>query len=218
VLGVRKRVLLGASTALMVLLACGLALAATITCRGTASCFGTDRADTMTGARADDNMFGLAGGDAMRGRGGADYVRGDQGKDKVRGGPGKETSVWGGGFDNGGNFNDGSEDQVYGGGGADTILGGFARSGVDRLYGGDGDDTINAAQRGSGMEVVVTKELIDCGPGRDTVYYDKRKDQIKNCEVRHQGTASSGRMAAATINDDGVSGNAVPLPSGDGDP
>jgi Ca2+-binding RTX toxin-like protein len=214
----KKGVLLFASVGLAAMLVCGAALAKDITCRGKTSCFGTDRADTMVGTRADNNMFGLAGKDAMKGRGGADYVRGEQGADEVRGGPGADLTVWGGGFDNGGNFNDRSDDQVYGGGNADTILGGFARSGVDHLYGGDGDDTINAAQRNSGMDVVVTKEVIDCGPGQDTVYFDEGKDEAKNCEIKNQGTASSGRMATESINDDGVSGNEVPLPSGEATP
>ncbi len=215
----RKTVLLFvASAGLALLLTCGVALAATIACPGTTSCFGTRYADTMTGTRGDDNMFGLAGDDTMRGRGGADYVRGDQGADVARGGPGADTTLWGGGYDNGGNFDDTSDDRVRGGGGDDTILGGFARSGVDHVYGGEGDDTINAAQRGSDMGVVVTKEIVDCGPGNDTLYYDKGKDEIENCEVMRQGTDSSARMAAEAINDDGVSGNAVLLSSGDGAP
>jgi len=208
----RKTVLLFACVGLGVLLACGgAALAKDIICRGATSCFGTNQADTMTGTKADNNMFGLAGDDTMRGRSGADYIRGDQGADLIRGGNGAD-SLWGGGYDNGGNFNDRSDDYVYGGNGADTIIGGFARSGVDHLYGGNSADTINAAQRGSGMDVVVTKELIDCGPGKDTVYYDRGKDKIKNCEVRSQGTTSTGRMAVESINEDGISGNGVPLP------
>ena len=64
--------------------------------------------------------------------------------------------------------------------------------------------------------MVVTREIVDCGPGEDTVYYDKGKDEVENCEVKRRGTPSSARMAVEAINDDGVSGNAVQLPSGDG--
>ena len=202
-----------------VLFASGVALAKDISCKkGRPSCFGTDRADTIIGTNADNNMFGLAGADVMRGKGGADYVRGDRGPDETRGGAGADTSVWGGSFDDGGNFNDRSDDTVYGGGGADTLLGGFARSGVDHLYGDGGDDTINAAQRNSGMDTTVTKEVIDCGPGRDTVYYDEGRDDVKDCEIKNRGTTVSGRMAAQAINEDGVAGNAVPLPSPTGTP
>lgn len=217
---VEKSSLLLSSMALVVLLFVGgTALAKDISCRdGRPSCFGTDRADTMTGTRADNNMFGLGGADVIRGREGADYLRGDRGADNARGGAGADTTVWGGGFDDGGNFNDRSDDQVHGGGGGDTVLGGFARSGVDHVYGDGGDDTINAAQRNSETGAAVTKEIIDCGPGRDTVYYDEGRDEVKNCEIENRGTTSSGRMAAQAINADGVVGNAVPLPSPDGTP
>jgi Ca2+-binding RTX toxin-like protein len=207
----RKSVLLFASMVLMVLLACGLVLAATITCRGTTSCFGTNRADTMTGTRADNNMFGLAGNDAMRGRGGADYVRGDQGADLIHGGGAGDTTVWGGGFDNGGNFDDRSDDVVRGGSGPDTVIGGFAKSGVDVLYGGKDNDVVNAAQR-SARGVRVTKEIVDCGPGRDTVYFDRGKDvAAKDCEIRRKGTASSARLAITAIGGDGSGREAAPL-------
>jgi Ca2+-binding RTX toxin-like protein len=208
---VRKSVLLFASMALTVLLVCGLALAATITCRGTASCFGTNRADTMTGTSADNNMFGKGGDDTMRGRGGADYVRGDQGADVLRGGGAGDTTLWGGGFAAGGDYDDRSDDVVRGGSGPDTIIGGFSRSGVDVLYGDKDNDVVNAAQR-SARGVRVTKEIIDCGPGRDTVYFDRGKDvAAKDCEIRREGTASSARLAITAIGADGPGREAAPL-------
>ena len=211
----KESVLLLLSVALVaVVLATGVALAKDIKCRGsTESCFGTSGADTMTGTRADNQMFGEAGNDTMVGKRGADYVRGDEGKDALYGNGGSEQFLWGGGFDAGGNFSDRRDDVVYGGTGDDFIVGGFAKRGVDRLYGEKGDDTIDAAQENSGTGVAVTKEIIDCGPGKDTVYYDKGKDDIKNCEIKNRGTTASGRMAAQAINNDGVSGNGVPLPA-----
>jgi Ca2+-binding RTX toxin-like protein len=213
----KKRILLSSSMALAALvLASGVALAKDIKCRGTTSCFGTSRADTMTGTRADNQMFGEADGDTMVGKRGADYLRGDRGADILDGNGAGEQLLWGGGFDAGGNYDDRSDDVLNGETGDDNIVGGFAKSGVDDLHGGRGDDTINAAQRNSGTGAVVTKEIIDCGPGRDVVFYDKGKDEVKNCEIKNQGTTTSGRMAAQSINNDGVSGDGVPLPAPSG--
>jgi Ca2+-binding RTX toxin-like protein len=214
----KKSVLLFSSVALVaVVLATGVALAKDIKCRGsTVSCIGTSGADNMIGTRADNQMFGEAGNDTMVGRRGADYVRGDEDADTLHGNRGGESLLWGGGFDAGGNYADRRDDVVYGDGGDDFIVGGFAKSGVDRLYGEKGNDTIDAAQRNSGTDAAVTKEIIHCGPGKDTVYYDKGKDDIKNCEIKNQGTTTSGRMAVQAINNDGVRGNGVPLPTPSG--
>jgi urease beta subunit len=62
------------------------------------------------------------------------------------------------------------KDTLYGGAGNDTLIGG---PGKDKLYGGTGNDTIRAVDG--------ERDVIDCGPGRDTAYVDKR-DLIKNCE------------------------------------
>ncbi len=51
--------------------------------------------------------------------------------------------------------------------GATTCGGGFSR-------GGDGRDTIHADDR--------MRDIIDCGRGSDTVYFDKGKDVLSNCE------------------------------------
>jgi Ca2+-binding RTX toxin-like protein len=220
---VKKRFVLGKSALLLssmalvaLVLASGVALAEVIECLGTTSCFGTNSADTMSGTLADNQMFGEAGRDTMAGKGGADYLRGDQGADTVSGNGAGDQFLWGGGFDVGGNYDDGADDVVYGGSGADSIVGGFAKGGVDSLYGGRGDDTINAAQRDSGTGAAVTKEVIDCGAGTDTVFYDRGKDEVKNCEIENQGTTTSGRMAVRAINKDDASRNGVPLPSPSG--
>jgi hypothetical protein len=210
-LELRKSATLFVSMVFTLLLACELALAATMTCQGTASCFGTNRDDTMTGTGADNNMFGQRGDDTMRGRSGADHVRGDQEADLIRGGHGADA-LWGGGFDAGGNYDDMSDDVVRGGRGPDTIIGGLAKGGVDVLHGNSGDDTINAAQR-SARGVRVTKEIIDCGSGRDTVYRDRGKDVVaKDCEIRREGTASSARLAITAIDADGSWREAAPPP------
>jgi Ca2+-binding RTX toxin-like protein len=217
VLGKRAALLLSSSLALVALvLASGVALAEVIECRGTTSCFGTNSADTMRGTLADNQMFGQAGGDAMVGKRGADYIRGDRGADTIRGNGAGDRFLWGGGFDAGGNYDDGADDVVHGGRGADTIVGGFAKRGVDRIYGGKGDDTVNAAQRDSGTGAAITREAIDCGAGTDTVYYDEGKDEVKSCEIKNPGTSTSGRMALRAMNEDGLGGNGVPLPSPSG--
>ena len=193
-----RNVLLCASIALTVMLACGVALAATITCQGSTSCFGSDRVDTMTGTSADNNIFGEGGADTVRGLGGADFIRGDEGADTLRGGVAADT-LWGGSFDVGGNYNDARADHIRGGIGTDSIIGGFAVGGVDRIYGGKGNDSVNAAQR-TARGVPVTKEIVDCGPGAsDTVYFDRRLDVIQDCEIRRQGTTSSALKALTVI-------------------
>ena len=214
----KESVLLLSSVALVaVVFATGVALAKDlIKCGGTASCFGTSGADTIIGTRADNQMFGEAGNDTMVGKRGADYLRGDEGADKLYGNGGSDQFLWGGGFDAGGNYDDRGDDVVHGGTGDDFIVGGFAQSGVDRLYGGNGEDTIDAAQRNSGTSVAVTREVIDCGPGRDTVYYDKGTDEIKHCEIKNPETTTSGHIAAQAINNDNVRGNGAPLPTPSG--
>jgi hypothetical protein len=83
---------------------------------------------------------------------------------------------------------------------------------VDVLHGNAGDDTVNAAQK-SARGVRVTKEIIDCGPGRDTVYFDRGKDVVaKDCEIRREGTTSSSRLAIMAIGADGLGREAAPLP------
>jgi hypothetical protein len=70
------------------------------------------------------------------------------------------------------------------------LQGGFEQGGVDRLYDEKDDDGIAAAQRGiflydpdPGIEV--TKEIVDCGPGIDPVWFDEGVDVVKaNCERR----------------------------------
>jgi len=84
-----------------------------------------------------------------------------------------------------------SGDRTAGGPGADTVYGGFGQGGVDLVFGNGANDTIIVAQRGfpaSDGEVKVTKEVVDCGTGDDTVYRDKGLDLIaKNCEHKRSG-------------------------------
>lgn len=61
-------------------------------------------------------------------------------------------------------------DVLYGGAGNDTLIGG---TGKDTIYGGPGTDTI--------LAVDGQRDVVDCGPGRDTATAD-RKDVLHNCE------------------------------------
>ena len=36
----------------------------------------------------------------------------------------------------------------------------------------------------SPVPVGISQEIIDCGSGTDTVYFDKGLDTVKNCEVK----------------------------------
>jgi hypothetical protein len=70
-------------------------------------------------------------------------------------------------------------DNLKGGAGADTIRAGAGNDrinpgkGRDTVFGGAGNDTIQAADK--------TRDVIDCGPGRDSVVADKI-DVLKGCE------------------------------------
>ena len=68
-------------------------------------------------------------------------------------------------------------DTLRGLGGADELIG---RGDSDRLFGGSGRDLINARERGEAED-----DLVDCGPGRDTVLTDNTTEDtvLANCEV-----------------------------------
>jgi len=186
----RRTTLLLCAIALTLLLgASGVALAMTIDCIPNTTCNGTNNNDTINGTTLSDRMFGLAGNDLMRGKGGADEMFGGKGADKVLGGPDGDAFLWGGVETSNSTFPDKSDDTVKGALGNDSIEGGFGQGGVDHVFGDDGNDTIVVAQRGFPFgDVKVTKEVVDCGAGDDTVYRDKDKDVIaNNCEHKKRG-------------------------------
>jgi hypothetical protein len=142
-------------------------------------------------------MYGTRHLDVIRSNGGADKVYlyrsvrtikrelavGGAGSDRLFGGKGPDN-LWGGGWSKDGVLNDRSDDYVYGGQGVDILTGGQALGGVDRLYGGDGIDHVLAET--SFPAEMVTKEIIDCGPGWDTVWFDEGVDVVKdNCERKN---------------------------------
>jgi len=117
---------------------------------------GDDAIDAENGR---DRVFGGPGDDAIDGQGDRDTLRGEEGDDRLYGG-----------------F---ADDHLVGGKGDDLLDG---NTGADRFEGEGGDDYIDAMynERESSRPVV---DVIDCGPGNDTVKantYDRIK---RNCEV-----------------------------------
>ena len=83
--GMRRTVLLSSSVALVMLLAAGVALAATV--MGTADdeeLVGTRYADTISARGGDDSARGLRGADEISGGNGEDVLRGGGGDDLLR--------------------------------------------------------------------------------------------------------------------------------------
>jgi hypothetical protein len=156
----RKTVLFMASTALAVLVVCGVALAANIQCPNRAGnlCVGTTGDDTLTGTANSDEILGRDGGDLIKGLGAKDQLSGELGDDEIRAG--------------------GAADDVFGGRGNETTFdsGGTPQPGIvgglgpDGLNGGAGDDFIMAANDGS-------TDNISCGAssgqGGDIVAFDQ---------------------------------------------
>jgi len=163
-------------------LAGGVALAASFTCT-TDPCFGTNDADEIAGTSNPETIKALAGNDFVIAYGGKDVVYGGDGADELDGHYGNDTIYGGPGAD----LLYGAEhsDTVYGGRGPDRIKAdaydhepiGFDP--VDHSYGQSGNDTIRAWDS--------FRDIINCGAGNeDTVVYDRRKDTIKNCEIKRQ--------------------------------
>ena len=84
----RKTLLLLTTMALALLVAGGVALAATITCQVGVVCNGTSEADTITGIASNDTINGLDGNDFIKARGGSDKIDGGPNNDTMNGGPG----------------------------------------------------------------------------------------------------------------------------------
>jgi Ca2+-binding RTX toxin-like protein len=179
---------------LAILLTSGVALANnSINCSG-GSCDGTEKDDTMHGTatpddinarRGDDRVYGLGSDDFLYGRRGDDTLQaasdddalyGDFGNDKLKGGPDADVLRGDDDFEQDKNLM--GRDRLFGGNGADELYGYY---GNDKLVGGEGNDIINAHDEPPSK----WEDVIDCGPGRDTVYFDKGFDKVlDNCEVK----------------------------------
>jgi Ca2+-binding RTX toxin-like protein len=88
----------------------------------------------------------------------------------------------------------GGEDQIYGGRAGDLAVGGTGNDvvngmkGRDRLAGGYGNDVIHTG----GLDGA--RDAVNCGPGRDTVYRERRLDTVSDdCEeVRRYDSGGGG--------------------------
>jgi len=67
-------------------------------------------------------------------------------------------------------------DLVYGGRGADNLIGYGGDTSVDRFYGGGGNDLVQPG------DVPALKDVLGCGGGTDTVYADKADVVGGDCE------------------------------------
>jgi Ca2+-binding RTX toxin-like protein len=179
----RRTALLLASMTLVLIVAGGVALAASfISCPGGGlDCSGTNADDRIKGTDSDEKIYGLGGSDTIDGNGGQDVLIGDDnfttdrsmdGDDKLDGGPG--------------------DHGLHGYGGSDTFVGG---SGADIIDAGDLESTNvpgthNTVRAGSGDDDVFSvngvPDSIDCGTGSeirgDSAVVDGLDKVAKNCE------------------------------------
>ena len=95
----RKTLLLLTTMALALLVAGGVALAATKQCQVGVACDGTSSADTITGTTSNDTIRGLGGNDSISALDGIDKINGGPKNDNMNGGPGNDTyqfaNFWG---------------------------------------------------------------------------------------------------------------------------
>src|SRR5215216_1347018 len=90
----RKTLLLLTTMALALLVAGGVALAATVTCQVGVTCNGTTSADTITGTTSNDTIKGLAGNDTISALDGIDKIDGGPNNDTMDGGAGNDTYLF----------------------------------------------------------------------------------------------------------------------------
>jgi hypothetical protein len=123
---------------------------------------GTDGRDLLLGGPGNDSLFANDGADRLFGGAGNDFLEGGDGDDYLSGGTGDDTLV-----------GDNGNDILIGGPGNDDLEGGH---GINHINAGPGDDRIDV-QNSSKLDVV------DCGPGNDTVFADHGDRIAKNCET-----------------------------------
>ncbi|HEU0024681.1 MAG TPA: hypothetical protein VFQ12_08625 [Thermoleophilaceae bacterium] len=138
---------------------------------------GNSGEDVVRGGLGDDRVFGRSGDDVLSGNSGSDRVSAGGGDDKVFGRSGDDGVSGNSGDDrvSGGSGDDrvfgrSGDDGVSGNAGDDRVFGG---SGRDRLFGRAGDDRIHSRDG--------VRDLVYCGPGRDTAIAD-REDLLRGCE------------------------------------
>ena len=199
---------LAALTAAMALLlfSASVALAAKDGCGHDGPCLGSSTGDRIMGTNGEDRIMARSGPDYVDARGGSDVVQGESGSDGdeyAAGGlfgdsPGATANSGRDGNDR--LYGGGGRDMLYGFGGSDTLVGGgnadyifaeefrtrmgrpyVARSenpGMDFVRGGSGGDHIQSVDG--------RMDVIDCGGGKDAVWFDEGLDIVSpNCELRN---------------------------------
>jgi Ca2+-binding RTX toxin-like protein len=194
----RRSALLLTSLVLAVLLASGVAWAATINCRASADrCYGTNGSDTINGSGVRDIIYGDAlygttidradiiygngGADKISGGAGADDVYGNDDKDVIYGNDGKDTLR---GNEDDDEFFGGDEDDVIkGGAGADRVSTTQQILGDDRMYGGPGNDSFsdevgrNVLSGGLGNDYLYGHSRLVGGKGDDDIVAHARNEE-----------------------------------------
>jgi dipeptidyl aminopeptidase/acylaminoacyl peptidase len=122
---------------------------------------GTGNADVLRGSPFLDYLYGGDGADRLFGLGGADQLDGGPGNDRLDGGPGRDRIV---GYV--------GDDRIMGGDGNDRIA---PDRGLDRVWAGRGDDFVGSDRDGR-------RDVISCGPGRDTVFAEGIDRIARDCE------------------------------------
>lgn len=133
----RKTLLLLATMAASLVLASGIALAATRQCKTNVDCRGTNERDKLLGTSGADNMFGRGGNDSLYGFEESDQLYGGKGNDKLFGGPNNPV---------------GFADQLDGGPGNDT------------LDGGEGNDIFYYTTNSWGKDTIIETAISDTDP------------------------------------------------------
>jgi hypothetical protein len=160
----------------------------------------------MTGSNGNDKILARSGRDFVDGRGGSDVLRGGPGDDGEVYGPGglfgdsprmSANSLRDGNDEIYGDagrdslYGFGGSDLFFGGGGVDYILAGEFRAGMGRpgvaTSRNPGVDIVSAGAGGDHIEAIDRRrDVIDCGGGKDAVWFDEGLDVVSpNCELEN---------------------------------
>lgn len=190
----------------LLLFSAGAAFAVKAGCAQDRPCFGSSADDRIMGTNGNDRIMARSGRDFVDARGGSDVVHGESGSDGdeyAAGGLFGDSPGAMGKSDRDGNdtvYGDGGRDMLYGFGGSDVLVGGgkadyiFAtesRTRMSRPYvvrsRNPGTDTVKAGSGGDHIEAVDGRiDVIDCGGGKDAVWFDEGLDVVsRDCELKN---------------------------------
>jgi RTX calcium-binding nonapeptide repeat (4 copies) len=178
----KKRIMvaMGLMAALLVV-AAGVAWAASVNCQVGEPCVGTDEPDRLNGTNKPDDMHARQDGDLLRGLSGADLMLGDR--------PNVQNTTTDGADEL---FGNDGEDLLAGLGGTDVLRGGGQADRIEAREASEnpGEDTVGG---GGGKDVIFAHDnefdTINCGANVDEVIFDKGLDRVAaNCENRKPRT------------------------------